>query len=152
MHTLGKRLLTQNDFEGGIEPIILRIVNEFITAKDFLSTLRNLPLSFLQRRQLCANYKALRTICNQRRGHKLSQWKQFVDHMETELMWPWAVMQHEERFDEHELIIALKEAVDLVDDKYIRSLLLVSSETINDLQTVIQNQEAENRNREANHD
>ena len=96
MHTLMKRELTKDDFEGGVNSAALSYVNHFIREKQFNDALGALPMSFLQRRVIATNYKALRTICNQRRGHKLTQWKQFVDHMEAELMWPWAVMQHKE--------------------------------------------------------
>lgn len=93
MHTILKRVLTPVDFCVGVYNESIALINKLIKNKEFELAIINLPSGFLQRRVVCANYKALRTICNQRRGHKLPQWKQFVDHMEAELMWPWAVMQ-----------------------------------------------------------
>lgn len=42
-----------------------------------------LPQSYLQKRTVCMSYAALRNIVRQRKGHKLSEWKQFIDWAET---------------------------------------------------------------------
>lgn len=86
MHTLTKRPLTEDDFEGGVPPAILRILNDAISRKDFDTAKKLLPESFLQRRVLCTNYKALRHICLQRDGHRLPEWRQFIDACRGQLM------------------------------------------------------------------
>jgi hypothetical protein len=96
MHTLTKRPLTPDDFEssfmlGKIDCRVLQLVNDYIAAGHFEDALRHLPMSFLQRRIVATNYKALRNICIQRRGHKLREWGVFVEAMETQLDWPWAL-------------------------------------------------------------
>ena len=40
---------------------------------------RWLPEGWLQTRTVTMNYENLRTICNQRQGHKLTEWAQFID-------------------------------------------------------------------------
>ena len=42
---------------------------------------RWLPESWLQTRTWTANYETILSIVHQRRGHKLSEWKQFIDAM-----------------------------------------------------------------------
>jgi hypothetical protein len=91
MHTLTKRSLTAADFEGYIDTRMIQSVNAYIASGHFEDALRHLPMSFLQRRIVATNYKALRTICTQRRGHKLREWGVFVEAMEAQLDWPWAL-------------------------------------------------------------
>jgi hypothetical protein len=91
MHTLIKRPLTADDFEGGVDWPFIQAINDYIAAEQFEDALRHLPMSFLQRRIVATNYKALRTICMQRRGHKLQEWGVFVEAMEAQLDWPWAL-------------------------------------------------------------
>lgn len=81
MHTLMKRDLTQDDFEGGIDQTILDLLNGGIHEKDFDYVKRHLPESFLQTRVVCTNYKALRNIIRQRRTHKLPEWKYFIEQV-----------------------------------------------------------------------
>lgn len=91
MHTMLKRELTQDDFEGGILPGPLSYVNYFIREKNLEDALKHLPMGFLQRRIIVTNYKAIRTIYSQRRNHKLKQWRQFCAAMKSGLDWPWAL-------------------------------------------------------------
>lgn len=91
MHTLTKRPLTAADFEGYIDSRMVQVVNDYISAGHFEDALRHLPVSFLQRRIVATNYKALRNICLQRRGHKLQEWGVFIEAMEDQLDWPWAL-------------------------------------------------------------
>lgn len=44
---------------------------------------RLLPESWLQTRTWTANYEILRNIVHQRQGHKLTEWKQFIDWAHT---------------------------------------------------------------------
>ena len=81
MHTLLKRLLTQDDFEGEIDPTALAHLNELIAAREFVQAKRELPESFLQRRVICTNYKTLRRIVYQRSIHRLVEWQTFCATM-----------------------------------------------------------------------
>lgn len=89
MHTLGKRLLNQNDF---VEPIPMAILDKLNWLVDRYQACTRfklapevvwrelkglLPEGFLQRRVISTNYKALRGIYFQRRNHKLLEWQLF---------------------------------------------------------------------------
>ena len=95
MHTITKRLLTQEDFIEDIYETTLVELNketkewqelkENFFYKDkieksqkliklFRSIKRNLPEGFLQRRIICTNYKTIRHIIAQRKNHKLEEW------------------------------------------------------------------------------
>lgn len=91
MHTLLKRPLISDDFEGEIDNRAIAHINDCISAGNFDDALRHLPMAFLQHRIVATNYKAIRTICMQRRGHKLAEWGVFVRAMEDQLDWPWAI-------------------------------------------------------------
>jgi len=78
MHTILRRPLCQADFEGGIAPEILVVLNKLIEKGDFWQVKINLPEGFLQRRVVCLNYKALRHIIEQRHDHRLPEWQVFV--------------------------------------------------------------------------
>lgn len=45
--------------------------------------IRWLPESWLQTRTIDLNYEVLRTIVHQRKGHKLTEWHQFIDWVHT---------------------------------------------------------------------
>ena len=80
-----------NDFEE-----VLRICNKYrnlyfedkdndpIMAKKYWKALiRVLPESWLQTRTVTMNYEVIRTIVHQRKGHKLSEWRSFIDWAKT---------------------------------------------------------------------
>ena len=77
MHTLLKSPLQPDHFEGGIEPCFLERLETAREQKDFDFLLRHLPMSFLQRRIVTANYAVLRNILEQRHDHKLWEWRFF---------------------------------------------------------------------------
>ena len=81
MHTILKRPLTQDDFEGDISWDTLAHLNLLIEGKELDQVKRELPESFLQRRVVCTNYKALRHMINQRYNHKLIEWRWFCEEM-----------------------------------------------------------------------
>ncbi len=59
---------------------------KYIMTKDkryWKELIRWLPESFLQTRTVTMNYENLLSICNQRRGHKLTEWEQFINWVET---------------------------------------------------------------------
>ena len=45
--------------------------------------IRLLPESYLQTRTVTMNYENLYSIVRQRKGHKLTEWKQFIDWVHT---------------------------------------------------------------------
>jgi hypothetical protein len=87
MHTITKRTLEYDDFEM-IDGVVLDYLNEYIQAYQYetdpvrkhqkFHMIKNLlPEGFLQRRVVCMSYKALQNIYQQRRSHRLPEWKQF---------------------------------------------------------------------------
>ena len=97
MHLITKRELTIDDFavdkyaqfdlEHTIIPIInkhIRNHNEGIVNKSdaFCAIKQLLSESFVQRIVWDANYEVLLSIYRQRKGHRLSEWKQFRDWIE----------------------------------------------------------------------
>lgn len=97
MHTIMKRKLTQNDFEKPIPQQLLHSINECIESKMFEEVKNLLPEGFLQRRIVSINYKSLRHIIIQRRGHRLPQWKQFCDEIMRCVNYPeWLEIEEKE--------------------------------------------------------
>lgn len=88
MHTLTKRPLTQDDFDGHLPQATLDRLNELIASKNWKQAKRELPESFLQRRIVCTNYKALRHMRQQRKTHKLPEWHLFLDALDEQLAMP----------------------------------------------------------------
>ncbi len=83
MHTLTKRKLEREDFVPGVPQESIDIVNSIITGGDLIRAKAALPEGFLQARYVCANYEALSTMYQQRRKHKLSEWREFCSFLET---------------------------------------------------------------------
>ena len=85
MHTLDKRRIDPADFEGSPDDL------EFLQYLDYLETLaardksERLPQGYLQRREVVTNYKTLRHIAMQRRGHKLGHWSTFIGQLISQL-------------------------------------------------------------------
>lgn len=87
MHTLTKRKISTADFEYLMDNDIVESLNHDIEmykecsgenkAQFFLTIKNKLPEGFLQRRIVCVNYKSLQNIINQRKNHRLEQWKLF---------------------------------------------------------------------------
>ena len=86
MHTLLKRPLTQDDFEGEIDPATLARLNALISANKLARAKCELPESFLQRRVVCTNYKTLRRMIKQRHTHRLHEWQVFCEAMREQLV------------------------------------------------------------------
>lgn len=97
MHTLMKRPLNQDDFEGGIKSEWLRELNDHIGAKDFDWVNRHLPQSFLQKRILSMSYATARNIIEQRHGHKLVEWEMFIDAILKQAGYPEYLLPKEVR-------------------------------------------------------
>jgi hypothetical protein len=94
MHTICKEPLTPNSFEdlGGWHydyiNIMLGVLNKLVQEKNFYELKVLLPESFLQRRIWCINYKTLQNIYNQRKNHRLPQWKNFCNEILTQIEHP----------------------------------------------------------------
>lgn len=84
MHTLGKRPLAQEDFEGGL-PIdeLLDWLNTYVCADccSVETKKRFLPEGFLQRRIVNFNYAVFANMIRQRRNHRLPQWHYFLSNV-----------------------------------------------------------------------
>jgi hypothetical protein len=98
VHTLGKRLVTQDDFEINIDERMLQIVNEKIRLYqckviDLLTLKAHLPEGFLQRRVWNMNYANLQNMVCQRVNHKVSLWDRFIDEVIGDLEHPEFVIQ-----------------------------------------------------------
>ena len=101
MHTLMSRKITPDDFEpangdcyGEQLLDVIDYINELIEAyqketepeskkKLWEYVIQVLPQSYLQTRTVMMSYAALRNIVRQREGHKLGNWKQFIDWVHT---------------------------------------------------------------------
>lgn len=76
MHTLSGHKFTQCDFENLVPEELINVLNNY---NQFVKLKGMLPEGFLQRRIVCLNYKVLRHIFKQRLGHRLEEWKKFID-------------------------------------------------------------------------
>jgi len=95
MHRITARELTKDDFTSEtskheIEQVNTRIkVYNALDRKDktkemvFNSIISNLPSGYMKWMGISTNYLQLKTIYNQRRHHKLTEWKVFCDWIET---------------------------------------------------------------------
>lgn len=66
--------------------ILETIRQRYLETKDkryWKALIRRLPESWLQTRTWTANYEVLRNIVHQREGHKLTEWKSFIDWAHT---------------------------------------------------------------------
>lgn len=97
MHTLDKRLVTLKDFEEGTADCAIDSFNQALGTykelghpfyKDVTRLKQNLPEGYLQERQLCINYMTLQNILSQREGHRLKQWKVFIEQVLAQVGYP----------------------------------------------------------------
>lgn len=90
MHTIMKRPFELTDFSTGVWPKTIDDLNycrdrwlavdsERAKADIWRELIDNLPQSYLQKRTLMLSYQAIRAICEQRKGHKLGEWHEFID-------------------------------------------------------------------------
>lgn len=104
MHTLTKNPITIDCFEMGdfedveIDMTIRYFWNSYLISAleqlrlKYLETkdkrywkelVRILPEGWLQKRTVTMNYENLLSICRQRKGHRLTEWKSFIDWAKT---------------------------------------------------------------------
>ena len=101
MHTITKREFMMDDFEYDDDKFAGQMIacaafsmntlrNAYMDEEDpdkkkkiWRIMIQNLPQSYLQQRTIMFSYAALRNIVRQRKGHKLKEWKQFIDWLYT---------------------------------------------------------------------
>lgn len=90
MHTLAKRPPEASDFEPGTHPAVIETFrNLWGELKSDVTALKlALPEGYLQRRGVTMNYATLRTIIEQRQGHRLRQWGEFIAQIVPQLEHP----------------------------------------------------------------
>lgn len=108
MHTITKRVLSQEDFESPIfENTLIELNNLILLFKEekdkdiknkiFEDIKNNLPEGFLQRRIWMLNYKTIQNIIYQRSTHRLKQWHYFIDIVLSEIEHPEYIIKKEEQ-------------------------------------------------------
>ena len=78
MHTIMKRPFKRSDFAHFTDSGIVDKLEEYRSAGMFEHVVANLPQSYLQKRHVTMNYEVVRNIREQREGHKLGEWKEFI--------------------------------------------------------------------------
>ena len=89
MHTLKKRDLTIDDFEGFDKDFhYLDVINQLKDELPVDKLKGMLPEAYLQRRMCTTNYMALRNIIAQRHDHRLPQWQVFCEAIKGQVEHP----------------------------------------------------------------
>lgn len=90
MHTLAKRPPTHEDFEDGTSTVIIEAFKAvWPSVKHDVTLLKlALPEGFLQRRVVTMNYAVVQAIVEQRLGHRLKFWADFINEMRAQLQRP----------------------------------------------------------------
>lgn len=98
MHTLGKRFLTMDDFafddpddQDNIETVqrINQMIKEWWDAgkkkpsPQWRKLIENMPYTFLYRSTVALNYQVLKHMYHDRRNHRLQEWREFCEWIET---------------------------------------------------------------------
>ena len=90
MHKLTSRKLTVDDFTQSVDRTIIDVINNLIEEYNYAPTqavfnqiISNLPSGYLKWMGISTNYLQLKTIYSQRRTHKLNEWQEFCDWVET---------------------------------------------------------------------
>ena len=83
MHTIMKREIRQGDFATGIPPEILDALNLYRKSGLFELLVNALPQGYMQKRHVTMNYEVARNIREQRKGHKLGEWQEFIEWSDT---------------------------------------------------------------------
>lgn len=95
MHRIMSRELTMGDFSGGcILETTLNYLNScineynssneiFVKSHMFYEVLNNLPMSYMKWMAISTNYLQLKTVYNQRKTHKLEDWRFFCEWIES---------------------------------------------------------------------
>lgn len=67
---------------------LVMIYNEDPTTNNYLNLLYNIPVGFRLTAGMTTNYRQLKTIYQQRRNHRLPEWQEFCDWVETLPLFP----------------------------------------------------------------
>jgi len=88
MHTLLRHTLTDGNFEGEDTSVaMINMLNTMRSDGNLLVLKQHLPSSFLQRRIMTTNYKALQGMIQQRGTHKLPEWQLFIKAVKDGLLY-----------------------------------------------------------------
>ena len=79
MHTLMSKPITFMDFAPLTDNDIIDRLEQYRDAGLFDYVIANLPQSYLQKRHVTMNYEVMRNIREQRKGHKLKEWQEFIE-------------------------------------------------------------------------
>lgn len=89
MHTILRTPFIEDMFEGEDTSIaMINMLNQMRAEKQFLKLKQHLPEGFLQRREVCVNYKTLQNMVYQRMAHKLDEWRTFLNVILDEVEHP----------------------------------------------------------------
>lgn len=94
MHKITSRKLTSDDFTEHTNIVFISTINVMIKnynkesdiitkSKIFNEIISSLPSGYLKWMGISTNYLQLKTIYNQRKNHKLSEWKEFCNWIKT---------------------------------------------------------------------
>lgn len=94
MHTLSKRELNESDFSWDIVTtqreklleylnFLIQQYNDIPTEENFRTLIQDLPSSFNQKRTWTGSYENIRNIYVDRHFHKLKEWRDFCNVIET---------------------------------------------------------------------
>ena len=75
-----------NTVDDRIIDIINELINKYNETKDdavWQKIIASLPCGFCLGASMVTNYRQLKTICKQRKGHHLKEWKTFIDWCHT---------------------------------------------------------------------
>jgi hypothetical protein len=88
MHTVIRNEIKGFMFEGGLDDVVVERLEKIRLDGDLLRLKRELPMSFIQRRIICLNYKVLRHMIKQRKNHRLPEWKLFCTEILSQIKYP----------------------------------------------------------------
>ena len=83
MHKIMSKHLTVDDFALPISKYIIDNLNYYIDDGNFRELINELPSGYLKWMGISTNYLQLKTIYSQRSTHKLNDWQEFCDWVET---------------------------------------------------------------------
>jgi hypothetical protein len=83
MHKIMSKHLTIHDFVLPISQLWIDHLNDYIDDNKFDALMNELPSGYLKWMGISTNYLQLKTIYNQRKNHKLEEWRKFCQWIET---------------------------------------------------------------------
>ena len=90
MHTLRKRVLTENDFTK--ETFCIPTITQNFSIDEMRDSL---PSGFLECRVVNTNYKTLQNIIHQRKNHKSQKWNIFIEQLLKQIQHPELISQQQ---------------------------------------------------------